>query len=225
MTATLTPKGEQTRKLILETALQLFTAQGYEATTMRDIATAADCSLGLTYRYFARKEDLVMALYYRYAEQFAAQVERFAPAPIAEQFERAMLAKLELVAPYKEAMSALFGAAMNPRSGIAVLGETTADIRVSVRGVYERLIEQATDAPREQQIRQLATVLYGAHLAVLLFWFYDRTPDSRATREVIALARDVLSMVRPILRLPPVAKALARLARAAGAMIGTENAA
>src|SRR4051812_49401876 len=101
MTTQRTPKGEQTRKQILDTALTMFVDTGYEATTMRDIATSVDCSLGLAYRYFARKEDLVLALYQRLAEQFSAQVETFEPAPLAVQFERAMLAKFDLLMPYR----------------------------------------------------------------------------------------------------------------------------
>ena len=65
----LTAKGERTREHILNHALRLFIDRGYDETTMRDIAAAADCSLGLTYRYFARKEDLVLALYRRLAEE------------------------------------------------------------------------------------------------------------------------------------------------------------
>ena len=223
MPSTLTPKGEQTRRDILARALQLFSAKGYEATTMRDIATAADCSLGLAYRYFGSKEDLVLAHYHRLAEQFAADVEHLVPASIAEQFEQSMLAKLQLIMPYREALSALFGAAMNPKSGIGVLADTTADIRASVRSVYARLLAQATDAPRKDQVEQLATVLYGAHLLIILFWLYDRTPDSWATRDVIALGREILALIRPFLVLPPVSRALARLARAVGAMTGAAN--
>ena len=55
----LTPKAQETRQHILETALGLFQAQGYDKTTMREIAAAADCSLGLAYRYFDGKEALV----------------------------------------------------------------------------------------------------------------------------------------------------------------------
>jgi hypothetical protein len=39
---TRTPKGKQTRALILETALDLFMERGYEETTMRAIAERAD---------------------------------------------------------------------------------------------------------------------------------------------------------------------------------------
>ena len=52
MATALTPKAQQTRELILETALALFASQCYQDTTLRDIAARADVSLGLTYRYF-----------------------------------------------------------------------------------------------------------------------------------------------------------------------------
>src|SRR5918911_5185084 len=95
----LTPKGERTREHILETAIQLFIEKGYENTTMREIAAAAKCSLGLTYRYFARKEDLVLALYQRTATEQEEFVRSLAPAPIAERFAQAMHAKIAQIAP------------------------------------------------------------------------------------------------------------------------------
>ena len=218
-----TVKGEHTRQQILDTALAMFVTQGYEETTMRAIASAVDCSLGLAYRYCARKQDLVLALYQRLAEQFMAQTVTFEPATIAVQFERAMLTKLELLTPYKQAIGAMFGAAMNPQSGVAVLGESTIDIRVAVRGAYEKLLASATDAPSQKVSKQLATVLYVLHLSLILFWLYDRSTDYKATRELVRLVRDMLALLRPLLPLPPVSSTLTRLAKAADALIGSED--
>jgi hypothetical protein len=81
-------------------------------------------------------------------------------------------------------------------------------------------VSGATDAPRERQARQLATVLYALHLALLLFWLHDRSPDHHATDDLIKLARDTLALIRPVLRLPPVSKALARLAQAISPVFG-----
>ena len=56
-------KGERTRERILAAALELFAEQGFEGATMRGIAERAECSLGLAYRYFRTKEEMVLALY------------------------------------------------------------------------------------------------------------------------------------------------------------------
>src|SRR5438067_13611060 len=72
--AELTPKGQRTRALILDSALALFAEKGYAATTMRDIAGRAGCSLGLAYRYYARKEDLILAFYERWALELEEEV-------------------------------------------------------------------------------------------------------------------------------------------------------
>jgi AcrR family transcriptional regulator len=223
MVTQLTQKGERTREHILNTALSLFIDKGYDATTMREIAAAADCSLGLTYRYFARKEDLVLALYWRTADEQAAHVQSLPPAPLADRFAQAMHAKIAQIAPYRDALGALFGAALTPNSGVAVLGERTSDIRERVSSVFYTLVAGSTDAPRERQARQLAIVLYALHLALLLFWLHDRSSDHRATNDLIKLARDTLALVRPVLRLPPVSKALARLAQAISPVFGSNS--
>ncbi|HMG76002.1 MAG TPA: helix-turn-helix domain-containing protein, partial [Pyrinomonadaceae bacterium] len=55
---TKTAKGEQTKALILNSALDLLGERGYEATTMRAIAKQAGVSLGNAYHYFGSKEHL-----------------------------------------------------------------------------------------------------------------------------------------------------------------------
>lgn len=53
-------KKEKTRRTIQEEALKLFAAQGYEATTIDQIAEAAEISPSTFFRYFATKEDVVL---------------------------------------------------------------------------------------------------------------------------------------------------------------------
>ena len=50
------------KQQILSTALTLFSENGYEKTSIRDIARRADMSLGLLYNYFASKEQLLQAI-------------------------------------------------------------------------------------------------------------------------------------------------------------------
>ena len=53
-------KKAKTRNAIQEHALRLFREQGYDATTVEQIAQAAEVSLSTIFRYFPTKEDLVL---------------------------------------------------------------------------------------------------------------------------------------------------------------------
>ena len=65
-----------TRKRILEAATKLFRTRGFEATTTRDVAVAAEIATGTLFNYFATKEAIVATL----AEESLASVwEAFAP--------------------------------------------------------------------------------------------------------------------------------------------------
>src|ERR1700735_4654519 len=67
-----TDKGEQTRRHILQCALELFREKGFDATTMQDVATRADVAKGATYYYFSSKEAIIQAYY----EAVQAEQER-----------------------------------------------------------------------------------------------------------------------------------------------------
>ncbi len=53
---------KQKTELIMETALELFTENGFHATSMSQIAKKAGISKGLTYNYFASKNDILEEL-------------------------------------------------------------------------------------------------------------------------------------------------------------------
>jgi AcrR family transcriptional regulator len=209
---TLTPKARRTRERILEAALALFVDRGYEATTMRDVAREAGASLGLAYRYFASKEEFALALYMRLAEESEEWArDGLAGGTVAERFEAAMLAKLDQVSSHRGPLAALLTSALDPNSRLAALGEGTAAVREKMGGVFLEVVRGASDAPGEKQVRELGNVLYALHLAILLYWFHDKTPETRASRELVGSARDALRYLRPALRLPPMSRVLSRL--------------
>lgn len=55
-------RSEHTRRLVLDSALELFSHRGYRATTVRDIAEAARVSTGNVYHHFADKEAIFRTL-------------------------------------------------------------------------------------------------------------------------------------------------------------------
>src|SRR5512146_480897 len=219
----LTEKAVRTRRRILEAALALFARKGYEGTTMREIAAEAGCSLGLAYRYFAGKDEMVLELYSELARTLERQVESLPPGTVAGRFARVMGTLLELMAPHRETLGALFGAALNPRSTVGVFGGRASEVRRQARGLYSRVVTQASDAPRPTQAEDLATLLYGLPLALVLFWLLDRTDGAQRTHALLAFLRDILARLRPLLALPPVARPLARLTRIVGPLLGDDR--
>jgi AcrR family transcriptional regulator len=215
-----THKAIVSRQRILDTALGLFATKGYEKTTMREIAAEAECSLGLTYRYFASKEELVLELYLKLVLQLEELAGQLASGSIADRFQRIFLAQLELMLPYRETLSAIYGPALNPYATTGVFGESAPDVRRQSRDVYIRIVSGSRDAPRGAQVEEMATVLYGMQLALTLFWLQDLSPDTQKTYEFVAFLHDMLAIIRPLMRLPVVSHALARLTRIIGPMLG-----
>ena len=55
-------RSSKTRQHIYRVASNLFLEKGYEATTLKDIAEAADVSTGTLYRYFPSKGDFLVEI-------------------------------------------------------------------------------------------------------------------------------------------------------------------
>jgi len=70
-------KKQKTRWAIQEHALRLFAQQGYDATTVEQIAEAAEISPSTFFRYFKTKEDLVVED--RYDDMMLAVIEATPP--------------------------------------------------------------------------------------------------------------------------------------------------
>src|SRR5438552_19010789 len=76
-------KKAKTRAAIQRHALQLFREQGYEATTIEQIAQAAEFSPSTFFRYFRTKEDVALSddLDPQFMSSFEAQPTQLTPVP------------------------------------------------------------------------------------------------------------------------------------------------
>jgi len=200
-------KGEQTRALIVETALRLFRERGYEATTMRSIAQEAGVSVGNAYYYFASKEHLVQAYYDRMQElHFAASRDVLArETDFAARLRGVMFAWAETALPYHAFAGKFFKHAAEPSSPLSPFSAESAPARAASTDIFREVVE-GSDAKVDAQLRaDLPDLLWLYHMGVVLFWVHDQSPDASRTllmidRTVALIARLVRLSRLPVLR-------------------------
>lgn len=72
---------ERRREQIFVAAQRVFIARGFHQTSMAELAEAAGVSMGLLYRYFSNKDDIVTQFALRERDQILARVDAFTRAP------------------------------------------------------------------------------------------------------------------------------------------------
>jgi len=198
-------KGEDTRQRIIERALALFESRGYEATTLRDIADAAGVSIGLTYRYFDRKEELALALYERLSEEVERRV-KLPEGSIGERWAALERMRFKVLGPHRRTLLALVQAAFDPESDLGVLSPATSPVRERWQHLHRSVVEGAAmKVPADE----LARLLYAVDLMLVVYWMQDRTPSTRATRDVIDRLAKLIDLA---VALPGISGAITQLA-------------
>lgn len=69
-------KKQRTREALLHTALELFTTQGYDTTTIDEIVDAVEVSQRTFFRYFANKEAAAFAIQEKVELSFLSELRR-----------------------------------------------------------------------------------------------------------------------------------------------------
>ena len=198
-----TVQGAAARQRLYETAITLMATQGYESTTLRDVAKAAGVSVGLLYRYFPSKRAIIIALYDELSADYARQAAEMPRGRWRDRFIFALTTSLQVLEPHRVALRSFIPVLVgDPEEG--VFGESAAFSRARVQGAFEQAVIGATDAPAPALAAAVGRLLYMVHLAVLLWWLLDKSPRQRATAALVALTEQILPAVALTLRLPPV---------------------
>jgi AcrR family transcriptional regulator len=86
--------GPSTREKILDVALDLFTDQGFDGTSMREIAGRLGITKPSIYYHFSSKEDILLALHMRTHELSRAALSRLSGQPVTLQTWGSALSEL-----------------------------------------------------------------------------------------------------------------------------------
>jgi AcrR family transcriptional regulator len=209
-----TDKAEQTRRVIFEAALGLFREQGFDGTTMQEIALRAGVAKGAAYYYYPSKEAIIQAYY----EAIQSQQERIC----GELFrhEKKLKARIKAVFDSKFALAkddrrllgVVFRYAGEPENPISCLGKGTEEIRRRSIAVFRDAL--AVEKLPEDLTRLLPVALWALQMGLLVMFLYDNSKGQRRTQKLtdgaLELALKLLTLARlPLLR--PVRSSLLRL--------------
>jgi AcrR family transcriptional regulator len=200
-----TSKAEQTRSGIVDAAMTLFRAGGYDATTMRAIADEAGVSLGSAYYYFSGKEELVQAFYDQIQVEHAAAV---AGLPEQQGFAERLRAVLEtfvdVAAPFHDFGAQFFRNAADPRSPLSPFSPESTPAREASTALFRDAVE-GSDVKLAPALREeLPGLLWLLHMGVVLFWVHDDSDDQRRTRTLVAGLVPIVDRSVRLTRLPVV---------------------
>jgi len=201
-----TAKGEQTRELILSTALRLFREQGYGKTTMRAIATEAGVSVGNAYYYYGSKDHLMQAYYDLLQDQHREVVEPILAAEKAfvPRLAGVLRAWLDVAAPYHEFAGTFFKTAADPRSPLSPFSDESRPARDASIDVFRRVID-GSDLKLPGDLKsELPELLWLLQMGVVLFWVHDQTDDVRRTRVLVDRAVPLVDRLLRLTRIPGV---------------------
>lgn len=158
-------KKARTRASLREHALRLFREQGYQATTVEQIAAAAEVSPSTFFRYFPTKEDVVLQddMDTRLIEAFTRQPRDLAPVPAVR-------------AALREAWTSFTPAEWDQIREGGRLAMEVPEIRARTMNEFSRIINvmagalgrRAGRSPDDLRVRVLAGAVMGVMMSVFL---------------------------------------------------------
>ena len=160
-------KKQKTRWAIQEHALRLFAEQGYDATTVDQIAAAAEISPSTFFRYFKTKEDVVIADQYDpiLAEGLAAAPSGLSPAAALRWAMRRAFGDIdnaESAKIFERTRLTMSVPALRART----LENFTATLDLVATGVAARVGRDAGDL----EVRVFAGAVVGALVTAIQLW-------------------------------------------------------
>ena len=214
--STKTSKGEQTKALILNTAMDLLRERGYEDTTMRAIAERAGVSLGNAYHYFGSKEHLIQAFYQRtHEEHVAASLPALEKeSGLKARLYSVMRLKIATLEPYHRFAGVLFKTAADPRSPLNPFAPDSEPVRRDSIQLFEHLVAGSNERMPKDLRAELPYLLWLYHMGIILFWIHDSSPKQARTYRLINQTVELLDKLislasNPLMR--PVRKRALRL--------------
>ncbi len=174
-----------TRKRILDVARRLFAENGFETTTTRDIAVAAEIATGTLFNYFPAKEAIVACLATEAIGDTLDELhdsgrETLDEESLEEQLFALVAAGLRKLKPLRKHLPSLLETSLSP------LAYTVQDESSSLRTSHLEAVVRLAAKYGYTELSPVALQLYWTlYTGVLVFWASDKSPKQEDTLALV----------------------------------------
>ncbi|HUY76644.1 MAG TPA: TetR/AcrR family transcriptional regulator [Ktedonobacterales bacterium] len=175
---------------LLAVAEELFTTQGYEATSIEDIARAAGVSRPIIYAHFGSLEGVLLACVERalndYKHALAEAVQTAGPGAPGLAVERGSQVFFSLIERDPQRWALLFSTTTALSGAFA---QRLADVRFAVVDLIAELVRAAAPTAPDERVYAFAHAIAGAGMQMGYWWLrHPETPRER----IITYYRDFI---------------------------------
>lgn len=184
-------KQEEIRRLIIHTAVEMFSEKGFDSTTMKQIAREVGIGDATIYKYFSSKDKLIFGYYGLRAEEAVesftqeSDLERYS---LQEKIQLLIDIYLENLLPDREFVADSLQMIMQSPS---VLFEDVTPVRKEFVGLIHDML---TEAEKSGEIEKSSFTAYTAKLtndfilAILLYWVKDDSDEFSNTTQLVDMS-------------------------------------
>lgn len=196
---------------VLDIADDLFHELGFSQTHLEDIAKRAEIPVEMLEREYGDTAHIALHLYHQLSSETHMWVETLPTGTISERYHALLTHKLTQWEANEAITVGLFSQAMQPQSTI-----TASDISQGKCDPMLKSMHTIVDGAQDRIVRhadELILMMYAFHFLVVIFWLYDRTEGKKASRIFIQFLREFIKMMRPMMVMPMVSKAMAQMSK------------
>ncbi|MFK8848246.1 TetR/AcrR family transcriptional regulator [Streptomyces sp. Ac-502] len=178
-----------TRQRIQDVALELFAEQGYEKTSLREIAERLDVTKAALYYHFKTKEDIVISLFQDLARPIDELTEWAAGQP------RTLETKHEVLRRYSEALR-------SAEPLFRFMQENQATVRdLSIGETFKQRMLRLTGLLREPEARltdqvRCITAIFSMHAGLFAMQNVEGDPEDKR-KAVLEVATELITAAQP----------------------------
>lgn len=171
-------RSTKSKENLIDTALELFSLQGYTGTTIKDIAKKAGVTDGLIYHYFSSKEELLQAVLasHNFLEEVRQILQFHDALPVDQKLYKLGSRLLELMVDKSSFITLVFGEAQR--------NEMMADkLEKLINGGVTALGGFLDQRAQDGEIKNIEQYLFARHFIGSLFLYFITYGKSRTKEE------------------------------------------